>query len=379
MKATASRFSSINSTRTSETLTRLQRVHTQELGATGDVTFKLGPIAAVTGADIRDIRASDNETPISAGLPNGFADATARQRFIGAFGELLGQHKQWSAAVSLRADRASNLSILQSTQTTLTTPPNRTEVVLNPRLGIVRTFGPSAQYPRLRLPRLPHPHHERALPHRPGRLANHPRQRRPQLRARHRLRDRRPAQPRPAPRLQATYFWTEINRPVSAVLISQTATTITNLRENLGQIRSRGLELAATASLLKSLTATIGYQYAFATVTQFSAQPTLVGNWIPEVPRQSFTAQLRSSTARLGQITLAARTTGMAFDDAANQFPLTGFYELDLSGNRTLTHHLDLTYLLQNLTNQRAQVARTPTLTLGSPIYGQAGLRISFK
>ena len=68
----------------------------------------------------------------------------------------------------------------------------------------------------------------------------------------------------------------------------------------------------------------------------------------------------------------------MAFDDAANQFPLAGFYELDLSGSRTLTPHVALTYLLQNLTNQRAQVARTPTLTLGSPIYGQAGLRISF-
>jgi hypothetical protein len=103
-----------------------------------------------------------------------------------------------------------------------------------------------------------------------------------------------------------------------------------------------------------------------------------VGNWIPEVPRQSFTAQLRSNTPRLGQITLAARTAGMAFDDAANQFPLTGFYEIDLSGSRILTRHLAVTYLLQNLTNQRAEVAKTPTLTLGSPIYGQAGLSITF-
>ena len=89
--------------------------------------------------------------------------------------------------------------------------------------------------------------------------------------------------------VQATYFWTEINRPVSAVLVAQTPTSVTNLRENLGQIRSRGVEIAATAHVSKGLSATVGYQYALATVTQFSAQPSLVGHWIPEVPRQAFT------------------------------------------------------------------------------------------
>ena len=178
--------------------------------------------------------------------------------------------------------------------------------------------------------------------------------------------------------MQATYFWTEINRPVSAVFISQTATTITNLRENLGQLRSRGLELTASAQPTRVLSATIGYQFALATVTQFSAQPSLVGNWIPEVSRQSFTAQLRAASARLGEMTLAARTSGQAFDDAANQFPLAGFYEIDFSGTHRLTRRLDLFFLLQNLTNQRAQVARTPILTLGSPIYGEAGLRLHF-
>jgi len=49
-------FSSINIARTSETLTRLQRVRTQELGASTDAAFALTPIAFVAGADARDIR-----------------------------------------------------------------------------------------------------------------------------------------------------------------------------------------------------------------------------------------------------------------------------------------------------------------------------------
>jgi hypothetical protein len=73
-------FSSINPTRTSENLTRFQRVRTQELGASTDASVALSPIALVFGADVRDIRATDDETPISAGLPNGLADTSARQR-----------------------------------------------------------------------------------------------------------------------------------------------------------------------------------------------------------------------------------------------------------------------------------------------------------
>ena len=92
--------------------------------------------------------ASDNETPISKGLPNGLADVTARQRFIGGFGEVLGEHKSWSGAASLRADRASNLNIVQTsatlTSSSKTTPPNRTEIVLSPRVGLVRSFGAHA-------------------------------------------------------------------------------------------------------------------------------------------------------------------------------------------------------------------------------------------
>ena len=66
----------------------------------------------------------------------------------------------------------------------------------------------------------------------------------------------------------------------------------------------------------------------------------------------------------------------MAFDDANNQFPLNGFFALDLSGRHAFSSRLDATFLIQNLTDQRPQVARTPTLTLGSPIFVQAGLRL---
>jgi outer membrane receptor protein involved in Fe transport len=122
----------------------------------------------------------------------------------------------------------------------------------------------------------------------------------------------------------------------------------------------------------------VGYQYADATVTQFSAQPALVGNWIPEVPRQSFTAQVHATGERLGELTVAMRASGMEFDDANNQFVLNGFFSLDVSGRRSFGRHAEVFFLVQNVTDQRPQVAKTPTLTLGSPIFGEAGVRLRF-
>jgi outer membrane receptor protein involved in Fe transport len=178
------------------------------------------------------------------------------------------------------------------------------------------------------------------------------------------------ASPRNLIALSGTYFWTEINRPVSAVLI----TTNNYLRENLGQIVSQGTELHLDLRPHRFITATLGYQYAHAIVTRFSAQPTLIGKWIPEVPRQSFTAQLHASTPRLGELTLAARAGGQAWDDSANTFLLDPFFQLDLFARHDLGSHWTASATLNNLTDQRPQVARTPTLTLGSPFLAQGGL-----
>ena len=373
-------FSSIVANRSSETLTRLQHVHTQELGATADGTLHFSHLAAVVGADVRDIRAEDNETPISKGVAT-IADVTARQRFIGGFGELLGEYKGWSGAASLRADSAGNLSIVQTTTTTgITTQPNRNEILFSPRVGLVHKLGQHADIHASGFRAFREPSMNEL--YRTGQIGSQTTLPNAGL-----LSERATgwevgsqfAQTRRIPAtIHATYFWTEINRPVSTVLISSTATTSTLMRENLGQIRSQGIELSADIHPTHAISATVGYQYANAVVTQFSAQTTLVGKWIPDVPRESFTAQVHVTNKLLGEITVAARASGMAFDDSANTFPLNGFFSLDVSGHRALNRYLDASFLVQNVTDQRAQVAKTPTLTLGSPIFAEAGLRLHF-
>lgn len=370
-------FSAINATRTVETLTRLQQVHTQEMGASGDLSFSPATLTVVTGADARDIRGTDRESPIKAGMPNGLVDISARQRFVGGFGEVVGHRGGWSGALSLRLDSASNLDTRNDTLPTpgLVTTPNRNELILSPRLGLLRqvTSSLSLHASVFRAFRTPTMNEL----YRTGQVGQEITQANPDLLSERATGWEAGTEYLPANdlfRVQATYFWTEINRPVSAVLLSATPTTLLEKRENLGQIQSQGTELHLALAPEKHISGTLEYQYAHAVVTQFSAQPSLVGNWIPQVPRQSFTAQLRATSAAIGELTLAARASGRAYDDSSNTYVLSSFFELDLYAQHTFRRHWTASMMIQNLLNQRAEVARTPILTLGSPLLAQGGL-----
>jgi outer membrane receptor protein involved in Fe transport len=384
-------FSSISASRSTENLTREQHVRTQELGASTDASLAFSPLALVVGADVRDIRATDNETPISAGVPTGVADTSARQRFLGGFGEALasahaGLFRNTSAAFSVRFDSVTNLDTKTITQPSSlpqpTLTPNRSEFITSPRLGIIRQIGYSATihasaFRAFRTPTMNELY-------RTGQVGQETTRANPQLQSERATgweTGASYASHANAIALSATYFWTQINRPVSAVVLSSTPTSITNQRQNLGQIVSHGAEVHLDLRAGSPLSATVGYQYAHATVTRYNPPPVtsgtqqnLLGNWIPEVPRQSFTAHLRAASPRMGSLVLAARASGHAWDDSANTYLLHAFFQLDLAARHDFGSHITASLTIDNLLNQRPDVARTPILTLGSPLLAQGGL-----
>ena len=72
------------------------------------------------------------------------------------------------------------------------------------------------------------------------------------------------------------------------------------MRENLGQLRSDGLSVEWELQPLRFMSVIGGYQLAFSTVTKFQADPTLVGKWTPQVPRNMATLQVRFQSERWG-------------------------------------------------------------------------------
>jgi outer membrane receptor protein involved in Fe transport len=368
-------FSSIPASRLTESLTRQQRVRVQEMGLSTDAAAHFGPFAVVGGADVRDIRAKDVETPITAGKVTSIQDTTARQRFVGGFGELLYGHGGWSGAASVRVDHAANLDTVQKVNGVGTPLTDRAEVVANPRVGVVRRLNrlvslKAAGFRAFRAPTM----NELYRTGQVGQQVTQPNTGLLSERATGWEAGANVGSEGDRFSGSATYFWTEINRPVSAVLVSGN----TYKRQNLGQLRSQGVELRGMVRVMRGVTGTVGYQFADAVVTKFSAQPALVGNKLPEVPQNAVTAQLRVATGRSGSFTFAVRRSGTIFDDSANTLILRGFFQADVYGERRVVKNLVAFGAVQNLFNQRADASRTPQLTLGSGILAVGGVKVNW-
>ena len=84
--------------------------------------------------------------------------------------------------------------------------------------------------------------------------------------------------------LRTSYFWTRVNRPITALTTNPNSNPIQLERENLGQVESRGISADLELQPTRWMTVQGGYQYTNATVTQDNLQSNLVGNWIPPGP-----------------------------------------------------------------------------------------------
>ena len=382
-------FSSVAPNRNSESLTKLQRVPTDEFGFAVQMSRAFAhTVTAAAGADMRDVRATDNETPVVGGTVRATTSVSARQRELGGYADAIWQPKEWSVSGSVRVDSFRTFDALQTTAGVRPMMlPEIDEVMVSPRVGLVRYLphGVALTGTAFRAFRGPTMNElyrtsqagqqttiannsllaERATGFEFGAEFA-------QMRARsHEL-----------GRMRTAYFWTEVNRPISAVLLSQTATSQLLQRQNLGQIRSRGLMVEAQSARWRGLDASLGYQFAVATVTAFNssspAQSNLTGKWIPEVPRHSVAATANYAAERVATFHLIASYSGQEFDDAANQFRLHPFARFDVSAERRLRWGLSVFAGTQNLLNRRIDAGLTPILTLAAPRLVQAGMRYSF-
>ena len=379
-------FSSIPATRNSETLTKLQRVPTDELGFALQAARALPRhLTAALGLDLRDIRATDDETAVATSVTT---STSARQRDTGGYADAIWQPQHWSLSGSIRVDSFRTFTAQQtlSNSTTLKPLPELDELFAGPRLGLVRYLphGLALTATAFRAFRGPTMNEL----YRTGQVGSQTTLANNSLLAERATGFEFGAElDTRAGHLRATYFWTEVNRPITTVLISQTpappalAVTQTLQRENLGQLRSDGLMLEAQSNTWHSLSATFGYQLAVATVTRFNSssplQGPLVGKWLAEVPRESTTATLNYLAPRIANVHLIASYQGQEYDDSANQYLLHPYARFDLSTDRTLTHRLSIFGEAQNLLNRAIEAGETPTPTLAAPRLVEAGLRFN--
>jgi outer membrane receptor protein involved in Fe transport len=363
--------------RCGETPTKYSYVPDNELGAALNWKEALRPgLLLVAGADVRDIRVWDREQ--SFGSSAAVTNLHDHQRDSGGYAEALGMRGGWTMSASGRVDWFQNFDGQElkwngtGWTPSATQSPRNDETLFDPRMGISRQIAGhwAISASGFRAFRAPTPNElyratqvgneltlangslksERATGWEAG-LATH----------------------QEWGAVRASYFLTEVNRPIAALTTNPDSSPILLMRENLGQIESRGVSLDYELAPLHWLRVDGGYQYARATVSRGTQD---YGKWIPEVARNLAALNLQVSDTRLGTLSLQSRLSGRMYDDDANAFLLHGYFRLDAYGSHSFGNRLEVFAAGENLLDRTIQVSETPTTTLGQPRVARAGFQV---
>jgi outer membrane receptor protein involved in Fe transport len=362
--------------RCGETPTKISTIPDNELGATAHWTQPLGSgLLLLAGGDVRDVRVWDEEQTLARGSTT---KTNVHQRDPAIFGELMWVRNAWTVAASGRVDWFDNYDVRQLQDTgsgwvpAATQPPSFSETVFNPRLGVVRRLGAhwALSASGFRAFRAPTP----SELYRSTQVGNQLTKSNPSLRSERATGwEIGVASQRKWGAVRASWFDTEINRPISAVTVNPDSSPILLLRENLGQIESRGVSLDVEVAPRRWLAVDGGYQYAHAVVTK---GPQDVGNWIPNVPHNMATLNVRAFEPRIGTLSLQSRMIGRQYDNDANTFMLHEFFRVDAYGSHSFGNRFEVFAAGENLFDRTIEVAKTPTTTLGQPQSVRAGVMI---
>ena len=175
--------------------------------------------------------------------------------------------------------------------------------------------------------------------------------------------------------LRATAFRMHLGDTVANVTLSAQPGLITRQRQNLGSVRSQGIELDAEARL-GPVALSIGWLRSDARVRSFSADPTLVGRRVPQSPLNQASATVRYVGSGGQTLGIQGRWAGSQFDDDRNAFPLGTMRHVDAFLALPVAGPVVAFVAGENLVGGRYEVGRTPLVTLGPPRAVRFGVRV---
>ncbi|MEQ1606027.1 MAG: TonB-dependent receptor [Pyrinomonadaceae bacterium] len=372
-------FSTVNATRTTDALNRIQRVPVQTTGFSAQASAVYRDHTFLAGFELRNVRGASDEIAIASNIATSKIGSGGRQLTTGVFVQDFA--KIGSKAViagSLRYDRWGNYRAFSTTRTLATSVVvtnvflDRTEDTFSPRASFLfhlsdqislyanasRSFrSPTLNelYRAFRVGNVLTTANENLKAERTDNFEGGIRFNRRQL------------------TIRASGFWTRINQPIANVTLSTAPTLITRQRQNAGETRSTGVEIEAEYRF-RSIDLSTGYLLADSTVTSFPSNTALVGLAIPQVAKHQFTFQARYSRSKWN-FAVQGRASGQQFDDDLNTFRLEPYAQIDLFASRKLSEKLQIYAAFENVFNSRYSVGKTPIRTIGLPTNLRIGIR----
>jgi outer membrane receptor protein involved in Fe transport len=375
-------FSSIAADRNSEALVRWQTVPSDQLGFSTQWTRTFSATQVTAGVDGTFTHGESDETLFTAGLPTSMVEAGGSNRIVGVFGEVARSlFRRLRVSAGARLDTWSNENGFDRNQTlrtgalTETALPSHNEKAVSPRAGAVYDLSGAFQltasaYGGFRAPTLNELY-------RSFRLGNVLTVANEQLRAEHLAGGEAGVRyARDHVMLTAVYFHEDVNDPVANITLSSTPALITRQRQNLGSLRAQGVDADVLVSL-RRIQLRGGYEYVNSQVTSFSAQPTLVGNIVPEVPAHVFTFSTVYNAPHGWNVEGLLRASSRQFDDDQNLLVLDAYSTTGVSVSKRFGP-TSWFVSASNLFNASIETAATPLPTVASPRIISGGVRLLY-
>jgi outer membrane receptor protein involved in Fe transport len=155
------------------------------------------------------------------------------------------------------------------------------------------------------------------------------------------------------------------------------ANGVCRVRDNLGQIRSRGLEFTFGWSPTREWTIDGNYAYRDAVITDAPGEGALVGNSVKSVPGDTASLGVTWSSPAWFTAHAQGRYYGERFQDDLNLFPLEEHFLVDLLLSRDLSDSWAVYLSGRNVLDESYDVSRDAgNHDLGSPRRLAAGVRL---
>jgi iron complex outermembrane receptor protein len=169
---------------------------------------------------------------------------------------------------------------------------------------------------------------------------------------------------------------TPLTLPTATATCTPSASLICVQRQNVGRTEIGGVQTDLEFRL-REWRITAGYVHEAATVKENATNPALVGNLLPEVPRNRGSLRISYTNPRFATIAFDVQGIGAQFDDDLNTPSrlMPAYGTADLTASRAISRNVDGFLGIQNLFNETYVVATLPT-TIGSPRLFNGGLRI---
>ena len=175
--------------------------------------------------------------------------------------------------------------------------------------------------------------------------------------------------------LRATAFRMDLGDTVANVTLSVEPGLITRQRQNLGTVRSQGIEVDAEARLGR-VVLSVGWLRSDAAGALVRRRPHAGGAARAPVAPEPASASLRYAAESGLTASVQGRWAGSQFDDDRNTFPLGTMRTVDAFLAVPVVRVLDVFAAGENLLGGRYEVGRTPVLTLGPPRAVRLGVRL---